>query len=249
MGTDYAEKERAFIAGLQEDTGRDLPGWMKAIEQENLSNRNDIIDWLRQQGFPFARASWLERIHHNGGRLIYADDDVVAAVPLMAASVREAAPAKPQVFPFAGKPPVRQACDVDMSEKVPPPRIVTARSAPVAPGAGSTVAEVLSAAKGLRPLAEVLISEIRQAISATVISGEPPLILFSAPKRYAALLTSAKELRLFADFGGGAARVKRVEPTKSFTPPFSQAIVLNDVRQIDAELLALVAAAHQRSSV
>lgn len=247
MGTDYAEKERAFIAGLREDTGRDLSGWMQAIEQESLSNRNDIIDWLRQQGFPFARASWLERIHHNGGRLIYADDEVVGAAPLAAAIAREGAQ-KPQVFPFAGKPPVRQAVDGAVSEIAAPPRIVSTRPAPIAPGTDVSIAELLTAAKGLRPLAEVLISEIRQTVGATAIAAEPPLIIFAAPKRYAALLTSAKELRLFADFGGGTARVKRVEPTKSFAPPYAQAIVLNDVRQIDAELLALVATAHQRSS-
>ncbi len=246
MGTDYAEKERAFVAGLHEDTGRDLPGWMQAIEQQNLTNRNDIIDWLRQQGFPFARASWLERIHHNGGRLIYADDEPVAAMPASASSLSDVAP-KPQVFPFAGKPPVRQAAEAATSQTVLAPRIVPARPVPVASGAESTVAEVLTAAKGLRPLADVLIGEIRQSVDATAISAEPPLILFSAPKRFAALLTSAKELRLFADFGGAIARVKRVEPTKTFTPPFSQAIVLNDVRQIDAELLALIAAAHHRA--
>ena len=65
MATDYAEKERIFIASLSGETGRDLAEWMKVIQNSNLQDRNDIIDWLREQGFPFARASWLERIHHN----------------------------------------------------------------------------------------------------------------------------------------------------------------------------------------
>lgn len=74
MSSAYAEKEREFVANLAEDTGRDLAGWMTAIAQSGHSERNDIIDWLRLQGFQFAWASWLERIHHNGGRLIYGGD-------------------------------------------------------------------------------------------------------------------------------------------------------------------------------
>lgn len=70
MATDYAGKEKEFIASLGPDTGRDLDGWMQAISGADLAHRNDIIDWLRQNGFTFANASWLERIHHNGGRLI-----------------------------------------------------------------------------------------------------------------------------------------------------------------------------------
>ena len=45
---------------------------MAAIAESGRTERNDIIDWLRHQGFQFSWASWLERIHHNGGRLIYA---------------------------------------------------------------------------------------------------------------------------------------------------------------------------------
>lgn len=73
MSTDWREKEREFLNGLKADTGRDLAEWMCVIAAQNLPHRNHIIDWLRQQGFMFARASWLERVHHNGGRPIYCD--------------------------------------------------------------------------------------------------------------------------------------------------------------------------------
>ncbi len=73
MSTDWREKEREFLTSLKADTGRDLGEWVRVIAAQNLPHRNDIIDWLRQQGFPFARASWLERIHHNQGRPIYLD--------------------------------------------------------------------------------------------------------------------------------------------------------------------------------
>ena len=83
MATDFGEKEREFIDGLKENTGRDLGEWMQAISAAGLGHRNDIIDWLRHKGFMFSKASWLERIHHNGGKPIYAD------VP------KEAAPRRP----------------------------------------------------------------------------------------------------------------------------------------------------------
>ncbi len=73
MSTDYGEMERQFLESLKADTGRDLAAWMEAIGAENLDRRNDIIDWLRRQGFMFSKASWLERIHNNGGRPIYSD--------------------------------------------------------------------------------------------------------------------------------------------------------------------------------
>ena len=73
MSTNYGELERQFLESLKADTGRDLAAWMEAIGAENLDRRNDIIDWLRRQGFMFSKASWLERIHNNGGRPIYSD--------------------------------------------------------------------------------------------------------------------------------------------------------------------------------
>lgn len=90
MSTDWQAKEREFLTGLEADTGHDLAGWMRRIAAQNLPHRNDIIDWLRQQGFPFARASWLERIHHNAGRPIYID----ASELLIGAEVSEVAEAE-----------------------------------------------------------------------------------------------------------------------------------------------------------
>jgi hypothetical protein len=71
MARDDEEEEREFLADLEARTGRDLAQWMAAIAAQNFSDKNEVIDWLRGQGIPFARASWLERIHSNGGRPIY----------------------------------------------------------------------------------------------------------------------------------------------------------------------------------
>jgi hypothetical protein len=66
------EQEREFLAGLKTRTGRDLAEWMAAITAQGFQDKNEIIDWLRNEGLPFARASWLERIHRNGGKPIHA---------------------------------------------------------------------------------------------------------------------------------------------------------------------------------
>ena len=73
MSNDEREEERAFLEGLKARTGRDLAEWMAAIAAQGSSDKNEIIDWLRTQGLPFARASWLERIHRKGGKPIHAD--------------------------------------------------------------------------------------------------------------------------------------------------------------------------------
>ncbi len=73
MSRDYGELEREFIDGLAADTGRDLAAWMALIDGQTFAHRNDMIDWLRQQGLTFAKASRLERIHHNGGRPLYGE--------------------------------------------------------------------------------------------------------------------------------------------------------------------------------
>jgi hypothetical protein len=72
MANDEREEEREFLAGLKARTGRDLAEWMAAIAARGFQDKNEIIDWLRNEGFPFARASWLERIHRNGGKPIHA---------------------------------------------------------------------------------------------------------------------------------------------------------------------------------
>jgi hypothetical protein len=72
MANDEREQERDFLAGLKTRTGRDLAEWMAAIAAQGFHDKNEIIDWLRNEGLPFARASWLERIHRNGGKPIHA---------------------------------------------------------------------------------------------------------------------------------------------------------------------------------
>src|SRR5688500_12412000 len=94
MAGDEQEEEREFLSDLKARSGRDLAGWMAAISAQGFADKNETIDWLRAQGFPFARASWLERIYKNGGRPIYA-----AAPPEPAAVAASKPPPAPKPAP------------------------------------------------------------------------------------------------------------------------------------------------------
>ncbi|MGD9783953.1 MAG: DUF5655 domain-containing protein [Hyphomicrobiaceae bacterium] len=112
MSTDWRQKERDFLDSLLPDTGRDLGQWMALISSQNLPHRNDTIDWLRRQGFTFSRASWLERIHHNGGRPVYLDAaDIAASEPKAdsAAMVQGAPEAAPEPTSASAPPPQTDA--------------------------------------------------------------------------------------------------------------------------------------------
>jgi hypothetical protein len=99
MAKDERAEEAEFLAGLKARTRRDLAEWMAAIAEQGLSDRNAIIDWLRAQGLPFARASWLERIHNNAGKPIYSDAPPSPTAAPQAAPARPAAPAPPELSP------------------------------------------------------------------------------------------------------------------------------------------------------
>lgn len=221
MSTDYAEMEREFVASLKEDTGRDLNGWMVAIRKCGHSDRNEIIDWLRHQGFQFSWASWLERIHHNGGRLIYADD--AGNVPPLA---RPRPPeAKSQVSrPFRVVP-----------APSPSPEIKPA----AAPQAG--IERLLGDAKGLRPLADLVLREIGRAVPGAAFNAQGSLIIIGAPQPFAALLPAPKALRLYANFGAaGIHRAKPADAVNKSASTFSDVLLLDDARSIDEDFLRLI---------
>lgn len=64
-------EERNLLQGIPGLTGRDIAGWMALIDAQSFIDKNDTIDFLRGFGFPFAWASWLERVHANGGRPLF----------------------------------------------------------------------------------------------------------------------------------------------------------------------------------
>ena len=232
MATDYGEKERAFIDGLKENTGRDLAEWMQAIAAAGLPHRNDIIDWLRHKGFMFSKASWLERIHHNGGKPIY------AGVP------KEAAPRRP---------PRRRdgALATSLPTPSPPAAPAVSAPAPAAPAAAappaSDVEALLAKAKAYRPLAQHVLAKIKSLRPGASFAARESAIAIGDPNVFAALGISARELRLHLALGEHPFDdvVKKGQPGGGLGKgeALSHMLVLTDARQVDQRLMDLIALA------
>jgi hypothetical protein len=215
MSTDFSEKERAFVAGLAADTGRDLAAWLSAIGASGLTHRNDIIDWLRQQGFPFSKASWIERIHHNGGRLIYGD-----------------ASAKPAAVSGPRKP--RPAA-------VPQTQSQTAHKL----ASDGELEILMASAKAYRPLAQVLLRDCLAAVPAADVSVQSGVIVLSHARPFAAIQPSARDVRLLLGGGKrnmpGSWQKAKPPPGLDTIAHLTHMTVLTDARQLTAELRELVA--------
>lgn len=262
MATDYAEKERVFVSELKADTGRNLDEWMLAINKANLPHRNDIIDWLRQQGFTFANASWLERIHANNGRLIYAGDlppperqQARFAKPTESPAETDEPPS-PRRAPPPAPPPAAKIIAFPPAARSPAPEAPaqTSRASQATPDLtlDADVETALAAAKGLRPLAIFAIGEILRILPESRITAEGPLIILSSPRRYLAIFPGPKELRLYGDFAGsGDGRVSKAEPALKLPgkppPPFPAVLTLADARLVDTTFAAIVKTAVRRA--
>jgi hypothetical protein len=238
MATDFGEKEREFIDGLKENTGRDLGEWMQAISEAGLGHRNDIIDWLRHKGLMFSKASWLERIHHNGGKPIY------AGVP------KDAAPRRPPLRR-------REAPTVPLAPSQspePPPRAPAAAAPPAppeSPSAGGDVDALVAKAKAYRPLAQHVLAKIKSVSPGAAISTRVSAVAIGGPSPFAILGITAKELRLHlalgehpfdevvkkGQAGGGLGKGEAL----------SHMLVLTDARQIDARFIDLITLAAARA--
>jgi hypothetical protein len=229
MATDFGEKERAFIDGLKENTGRELGEWMQAIAAAGLPHRNDIIDWLRHKGFMFSKASWLERIHHNGGRPIYAD--ATKGSPRQRPRRRREAVAVSE--PAIATPPVAET--------------PVAASAP----AGDLDA-LLAKAKAYRPLAQHVLGKIKTLRPGVRVTARESSVAIGGPNVFAALGISAKELRLHLALGEHPIDdvVKRGQAGGGLGKgeTLSHMLVLTDARQIDQRLLDLVALAAAKAN-
>jgi hypothetical protein len=231
MSNDEREEERAFLEGLKARTGRDLAEWMAAIAAQGSSDKNEIIDWLRTQGLPFARASWLERIHRNGGKPIHADgaaDRRSEGAPATSARAveRPAAPRRPSSAP----------------RPAPVPKVE-----PKAPAQAPDLERLLSAAKGYRPLYYMLEGQIRRAIPDAVFATRDRYVSIGAPGEFAAVTLHPTEVRLGLDLGDRPYDAQ-VQKAKLRGPgaAIGHMIVLTDARQVNDVLLALVHAANRR---
>jgi hypothetical protein len=212
MSAEEREEERRFLADLKARSGRDLAEWMAAIGTQGFADKNDTIDWLRAQGFPFARASWLERIHTNGGKPIYADE------PSTPAAANPPKPAPP-------RPKTRALTSSEVAQ----------------------LDKLLAGAKGYRPLYLLLEAEIRRAVPGVTIEPMASYISVGHPREFAAITLHATELRLGLDLGDRIfdAQLQKAK-LKGPPPAITHMLVLTDARQVNADLLALLAAANAR---
>jgi Domain of unknown function (DUF5655) len=216
---DEREEEQEFLAELKARTGRELADWMSAITAKGFADKNETIDWLRGEGFPFARASWLERIHSNGGRPIYehAPTRKADAAPAVAA------PAKPAPKPAEQKPLTTD--ETALYEKL------------------------LAGAKGYRPLYLMLEAEMRRAIPRLVILPKASYLSVGAPREFAAVSLHSSEVRLGLDLGDKPfdAPLQKAK-LKGAGPAISHMLMLTDARQIDAGLLELLSTSCARAN-
>jgi hypothetical protein len=245
VSIDYGERERQFLETLKGDTGRALDEWMAAITAEGLTHRNDIIDWLRRQGFMFSKASWLERIHNNGGRPIYAD----------AAGARARARPEPRprlaVAPAAAAPPPLKP----VPPPAPTPPVLKSSPPATPPGAAPAAREgdqaavdaLLARAKAYRPLAAHLLAEVLKSVpDAAVLPHDGYVVFRRGGVDFALLALSTRELRLALTLRTpppDAALVPAKLPGLRGTPAVTHMAVLTDARQVTPALLAAVARA------
>lgn len=236
MSSDYADKEREFLDTLEADTGRDLAGWMAAIAGTGLAHRDDIIDWLRRQRFTFDRASWLERIHNNGGRPIYAE---MSNLKVLAANAHDT----PQQQPIAREEAAPERAAAAIQPRVPASR--PAASTTAASAATQTDLEALLAkGKAFRPLAQHLLKTITTAHPATSVTTRGSLIALGTDTEFAVIALGGKDVKLGLAFEDGAAREGLdVARMPGAGPAITHMVTLTDVRRIDAALMAHVAAA------
>jgi hypothetical protein len=228
---DEREEERQFLEGLKARTGRDLADWMAAIAERGFSDKNEIIDWLRAEGLPFARASWLERIHRNGGKPIHGDAPPPAAVVENSRAEPPPAKASPPPRPKAAAQPL-----VRLSVREP---------AQASDDSAAALEKLIAAAKGYRPLYLMLEAELRNAVPGVVVEPRGGHASIGAPAEFAAVSFHASELRLGLALGDRPfdERLQKAR-IKGAGAAITHMLVLTDARQVNADLLSLAQAAH-----
>jgi hypothetical protein len=117
------------------------------------------------------------------------------------------------------------------------------------------LAVLLSAAKGYRPLYELLEAEIRKVLPGVEIAAKSRHISLGHPREFAQVTVGPRELRLFLDLDPGArafdARLKKPPhkgSNKATGSGPSHMLVLTDARQVNDDLMRLITEASLRAN-
>ncbi len=253
MSRDYGELEREFIDELEERTGKDLAAWMAAIDGAGLRDKNEIIDWLRPQGFTFAHASWLERIHHNGGQPVYGP--ILQPVRQSDEAPETNAPDDPdnternpippggaEILAFPN--PKSSAPQADTSS---PPAIAktAATQQPTQPSVDAgDIQSLVDQGKAYRPLARMLIDKIADHLPGLELQAQKGLVVFLGPQPAAALHISGKGLKLGLALSDDVAIPGDLACSPGRIPggpeTITMVVTLTDARQVNETLISLV---------
>ncbi|HJU33135.1 MAG TPA: DUF5655 domain-containing protein, partial [Hyphomicrobiaceae bacterium] len=107
--------------------------------------------------------------------------------------------------------------------------------------------KLLAAAKGYRPLYQLLQAQALAAVPALVVSPRPGYVSLGAPAEFAAVTLHATEVRLGLDLGDRPFDAQLVKARlRGVGPAISHMLVLTDARQVNADLLNLIKAANAR---
>ena len=170
----------------------------------------------------FSKASWLERVHHNGGKAIYSD----AALP------RRAMPKRVAPIP---KLVIASEREVE--------RLALEQPAVPLPSSSSGLEALLATAKAYRPLAMYILREIDKAVPDTVTEPAAAHVSFSDKAReFAVLALGSRDLRLGLTLEGHPFEPplqtpKFPNPAVRVGDAITHRAVLNDVRQVDSRLI------------
>jgi hypothetical protein len=130
--------------------------------------------------------------------------------------------AKPAAAPAPRAPSKREAADLD---------------------------RLIAAAKGYRPLYQLLEGEIRNAVPGVAVLPRSGYISFAAPREFAAVTLHATEIRLGLDLGDRPFEAP-LQPARLRGPgaAITHMVALTDARMVNTDLLDLVEAAHARAN-
>lgn len=253
MSRNFVDLERQLIEDLERRTGRSLEAWMAAIDAAHLEDKNAVIDWLRPQGFTFANASWLERIHNNAGKPIYLGQ--IDAPRRIEAPPPQAAPPRPTLrnpTPSNPLPASQTATNAAPPGPAPaasprpkPPAAANPQPVPPAAASASALAATLARGKAYRPLAELLVRTIARTLPGVETAVENDVVRFCNPREFATLHVTAKELRLGLGLVDTPVTSPLLPSRLTAAPPWiTHMLVLTDARQVGDELAELLRVAN-----